>query len=570
MRPERATLRLSWVTAFIVVLSFAMGVLAHYHDRFWYPPDEGAHAYVAELVLNGAVLHRDMQEIHAGYVNFVNAFAFYVFGIDLISLRYPLVVITLLQSCLIFFLLVPRGRSAAIAGAVAMIALTMVQYINPNVNWYCLFLTILIIGILAWIPVSSRWRLETVGFLIVTIFLFRQLTGVFVAAGVLTYLLSETGHEIGEKRTGLARIVLAISGCGLLWYLVTRVHPFGSLLLGAWPLGVSLWALIRSPASDRKTVRIIGHLSIGGMLAALPLVIYHLSNHSLPDWFDDTFLGALALSDLSYRKAESYAKLILFSLQGAAGLDNLASVLNGLFWIALTLIGPILGYRLVRNLFVSGRDSPAMHPLPIMAVYYGLVSLDLQIPIYLTYTSALSMAGLLWLTSTTSRRVRLPAFVIFALSAIGLYYQAAQPVARGYFGIVSGERVELVRSGLNRASLWITEEEARAYSHVTDLIRRIVDPGEAILAIPQNPEIYFLAERRNPFQFFNSALGIRNQAELESVLNVLETTPPKLVLYWPGDKYNTAYSKEIMNHVRARYEHLQTEYGFEIYRYSVE
>ena len=79
------------------LLASAVAMLRHrlllyaYYDKTWYPPDEGNYATVAERVLNGEVLNLQVQDIHPGYVTFVNAAALRIFGVDLLSLRYPLV-----------------------------------------------------------------------------------------------------------------------------------------------------------------------------------------------------------------------------------------------------------------------------------------------------------------------------------------------------------------------------------------------------------------------------------------------------------------------------------------------
>ena len=62
-------------------------LLGTYYDRFWYPPDEGNYAHVAQRVLAGETLNLQVQDVHPGYINFVNAAALGVFGIDLVSLR---------------------------------------------------------------------------------------------------------------------------------------------------------------------------------------------------------------------------------------------------------------------------------------------------------------------------------------------------------------------------------------------------------------------------------------------------------------------------------------------------
>ena len=180
-------------------MTASLVILLYYHNRFWLPRDDGYYAHIAERILRGDVLHRDVQALHSGYVYYLNALALYLFGHDLMSLRYPLVAGGVAQVILLFFILTPRGIAIAVAGGFLVTALTIVQFFSPTAHWYCLPLFFALALILARAPKELRWRLECVGFLLVLMFLFRQLTGVFVAMGVLTYLFLEAkAPEIGR------------------------------------------------------------------------------------------------------------------------------------------------------------------------------------------------------------------------------------------------------------------------------------------------------------------------------------------------------------------------------------
>ena len=192
---------------------------------------------------------------------------------------------------------------------------------------------------------------------------------------------------------------------------------------------------------------------------------------------------------------------------------------------------------------------------------------------YLYFSVGVTLAGLLWMTTGASTwRRHGPVVFACALSAIALHYHAAQPFSRGLLGALRGERITLVSSrGLDRASLWIEAADVELYSHVVELVRRETRPHETILAIPRNPELYYLTRRRNPFRFYNIAIGVRNADDLRSVLAALEREPPKLVFHRPDDNWNTPFSLEIMAFVKRRYELLETREGalirLEIYRY---
>ena len=126
----------------VVAMLATSWLLYSYYDRFWYPPDEGNYAHVAQRILEGETLNLQVQDVHPGYINFLHAAALRVFGSDLISLRYPLVFVSLLQA-LVLFLVFPRHDPwrAAVA-TVALVALGAIQFLNPTAHWHCLALTI--------------------------------------------------------------------------------------------------------------------------------------------------------------------------------------------------------------------------------------------------------------------------------------------------------------------------------------------------------------------------------------------------------------------------------------------
>ena len=87
----------SILLAFAAATVFNCVVLLYFHNRFWWPPDEGQYAHTAERILHGEILNSDVQEIHTGYLNFLHAAAFALAGEKLVSLRYPLIFVALIQ-----------------------------------------------------------------------------------------------------------------------------------------------------------------------------------------------------------------------------------------------------------------------------------------------------------------------------------------------------------------------------------------------------------------------------------------------------------------------------------------
>ena len=203
-------------SAVCVVLSGA--ILWHFHDVFWYGPDDGAYAHIAQRILDGEILNRDIQDIHAGYVNFANAFAMWIFGETFVSLRYPLIAMGMCQAVVIYAIMSKLGRLTAVAAALTLSVLSTVQYFNPTAHWYAFFIFIVILFTISRPDLEKRGRLEIVGFLLVTLFLVRQLTGVIGAIAIVSYLIYSLDDRKSSKAV-IGRRLLSVMTIGLIGYL---------------------------------------------------------------------------------------------------------------------------------------------------------------------------------------------------------------------------------------------------------------------------------------------------------------------------------------------------------------
>ncbi len=281
-----------------------------------------------------------------------------------------------------------------------------------------------------------------------------------------------------------------------------------------WPLALLARLAFRPQAPNREVARIAGTIAAGICLAALPLAAYLLWHGSLRAWAQDVGPAAVALTRLDFFDRSNFAALVYHALRQMVTSPSVPSLLNGLFWATLPLLAAANGFIVLR-LLGRGADN-ATAALPVMSLFYAIVSVHFQIPVYLYYTAGLSLASLLWLAPLVSP-LAARASIAFALvlAATGVYFHAGQPASRGIAGLLRGDRVQSTRaSTLPHNSLRIEPEEERRYASLVELIRREVPPGAAIFAVPGNAELYFMAERRNAFRFYNTALGVRTDQEL--------------------------------------------------------
>jgi len=354
---------------------------------------------------------------------------------------------------------------------------------------------------------------------------------------------------------------------GTAGYLLSTTDAIGFLFFGIWPILILILAISYTRSSNQRAVKIIIELGIGGVAAALPILIYHVAHGSLHNFFDDTVMRALHVSRFPYLKEASYFTFQSYGLERVLALGSFATVVNGLYWIALPLTPLMMGIGTLRE-FRKKHTSASVGAIPMLAVFYALVALLQQIPIYLYYVLPFTVAGLLWLCLPNRKLVRVLSAIAILFSAISLYYHAAQPITRGGDGIVRGDRIQLVQArSLDRCGLWIDAASLGTYADLVQTIKEQSKPTETILVIPNDPELYFLADRRNPFKFWNSAIGIINSEEAEAILRIIKSSPPRLIIISPNDRNNTPNSEIVAGYLRHTYSHIKTVSNFEIYRW---
>lgn len=548
----------------LVPLGFAALLLAHFHDRFWWPPDDGAYGYVAQRILAGDVVNGNLQELHPGYISFLHAATLVVFGEDLVSLRYPLVAVTLLQAAIGYWLLMPRGPLVAVTGTALLAAISLIQFLDPSPNWYALAMAFAVVAVLAQGRSGDPRREALLGAMIAATFLLRQLSGVALAMGVATWLLCEASDR-PATRPRLARTLLAIMAAGVVAYFARNKSVDGALLFGLWPLALLVIGIGRTQMEDRAVLRMVLWMAIGAVLACLPIGLYHLHHGTLDTLYEDTVLATLHLTQLDYQHLRRYWIIAYFALRNLFEGAGVAAGLSAIFWLALLAAPPALGLRLA---LAGRRDraAPFRHPLPVIAVFFAIICTPFEIPIYLTYASGITAVALFWLEARAGwRRAGLAAAAIL-LATIGIALHAGQPLSRNLDGIVAGRRVPLDATAmLPRVSLHIEQRDHDIYSRVLALIERHVPPGQPFLALPANPELYFMSNRPAPYRFHISATGIRDEDALAAAVAVLEATPPPIVIHDPADKFNNWASAGLLAHVKARYVLTERIGPFDIY-----
>jgi len=555
-----------------IILNFIL--LASFYDATWAPADDGIYAHLGERILSGEIANRDFQSIHAGHINFVNAASMWMFGPQLVSLRYPIILIGLLQAAMIHLVFSRFWPWLGVIASVSLTGLGIIQYFNPTAHWYCHVLFVALIGVLHWTKPSNLGRVMFLGYLIGTIFLFRQLTGVIGGIGLVTYLLIEpnSSKDLPGRDLLFSRLLLGSMGVGLTLYFFSHGSLSDFLLFGLCPIAFISLAWFFTTCNNSETFRIIWKLSLGTFFAFVPLLFYHLIHNSMTPWVSDTIFQAINLSQLPVFSQREYGQFIGFSLHTLMNSNGIHSLLNGTYLFFLPILSFLNGGLLLWTFLKKkeeGQQGWVPPVLPFLAMFYAVVSIIYPVIIYLYLTVGLSLLGLLWQLYTSNRWRIFGLILSVSLSIVAIHFHAGQPLGRSWAKFMAGEKVALAPApGLEKLSLKIEPAEGEMYSQLVRFIRQQTTPNEPIFVFPNSPEIYFLADRPNPYRFYYLQLDVMNVNEGRAFIQSLKEATPALIIFNSSDINNTEVSFLIAKHVQENYFPIKKIGEFEIFSSS--
>ena len=169
-------------------------------------------------------------------------------------------------------------------------------------------------------------------------------------------------------------------------YLIRATDVSGITLFGIWPVALLVRLLFRPQPGNRAVVAVIGWIAVGIALSAMPLLVYHVLHGSLAGWANDVGPAAIALTRLEFFQGTNFGAVVAQALRQVFSGSGLPAALNGLYWVVLSMLAVINGVLVHRLLTRS--TATAVSPLPVMAVFYGVVSVHFQIPLYSDFRPA--------------------------------------------------------------------------------------------------------------------------------------------------------------------------------------
>jgi len=204
--------------------------------------------------------------------------------------------------------------------------------------------------------------------------------------------------------------------------------------------------------------------------------------------------------------------------------------------------------------------------LPLLAMFYSVVSIIYPVIIYLYLTVGLSLLGVLWQLYASNRSRAFGLILSVFLSIVAIHFHAGQPLGRSWAKFMQGEKIALAPvHGLGKFGLKIDPLEGEMYSQLVGFIKQETNHTDPIFVFPNHAEIYFLADRPNPFRFYHLALDVTNVNEGQAFIQSMKEAPPALIIINSSDRNNTDVSVLIEKYVRESYSLIQKFGKFEIF-----
>jgi hypothetical protein len=570
-------------------------------NRAWVPHDEGALGQSALRVLQGDLPHRDFVEIYTGGLSYLNAFAFEIWGVRLVAMRYMAYLAFACWIPVVYYLASGWGPAMAAGITLAAIAWSYPNYPAAMPSWYTLYcLTGAVACLLHYVEVRRGVWLAAAGMLVGVACLFK-IVGLYILAGALLFLVyleqafsSTAAEPSSARRIGWfsSLVIAALLGYALGVFLLIwprlGAPEFVQFVLPSWAAIAFLLSRERRAIGVpdvrrfRTGASIFGPLLLGLALPVLGFYGYFVAHGAGRELLVGvlvtpfrrvasaalrppplgalvpTLLVALALG-FAVRPSPSAQgsrlvplALLLAVLFAAGGLPGLGQ----LGYLALSQAIPVIVLVSVLVLSRMREDSEVgcqrLALLAFMSAAYALVQYPFYNTTYFTYIAATVLLALAALVETAAARPRasLALLLLFFCCYAWVWLMPWQ-----YRLHNDGAARHLPARTLlpGRADLRVSLPAYLQYTELTTVIRANARGG-FIWAGPDCPEVYFLSGLANPtgtlFDFLDQQEG-RSQR----ILSTLARDRVRLVVIKSDPQFSEPIEPSLADSLRVRYPH---------------
>ena len=610
--PRKSTFSKS-IAVLVLTWILSVGWLGIHLNRGWVPHDDGMLAQTGERVLNGQLPHRDFDDVYTGGLSYLNAAAFKIFGMNLMSLRIMLLIFFAMWVPAFYFC-ASRFASPLAAGLVTLlsVAWSVPNYPAGMPSWYCLFFaTFGVAALLEYLDTrSTRW-LFAAGLCGGLSCLIKSPGIYFVAGALLFFVYVEQSQARENSRTvpapagnslNLYRIFLTICVMALVSSLTLLVRSIATLprvyhfVLPGLALGLLLLARESSAASLESSVRFRNLFKlalpfIAGVAVPIALfLIPYAVSHSLRSIYEEVFvipfqrlkmadfppptlgdiiaviplLGLLAFAWYSKRReswliggavAALMILLIVVTPNDAFAYQFVWFSVSASVPIAVG-VGTLILKRNSSGWSLAGVNGEKVFLLLSALGMCSLIEFPYSSATYFCYIAPLLALLLLSLNSSRISAPRLiPATIaVFFIAFMVLRVtpgMALDGMAYRYRQPWTSAALGFPRAGGLRTGA----DEVELYNQLLSFVRQKATNG-ALQAGPDTPEIYFLGGYTSPSRVIYDAFESYS-GETARVLAAVDATQPNVIIINRIPTVSVPYPPDLVNILDARYPQMQ-------------
>jgi hypothetical protein len=600
-----------WLLAAVCGLSVAL-LISRLHYGFL-PEDDPSFGYVAERTFHGELPNVDFYEDYTGGLSYLDALAFHLFGVRLISQRIMLLLFFVPWVATVWYL-ASRITTPAMTILVTLLSVvwSVPVYPCPFGSWYNLyFATFGTAALFRYLDTgNSRWICWT-GVCCGLSFL-AKITGLYFLAAAWLFLIYDEQNESAGKGTRIeerhlaysvlitlillsfdAALVLLVRSAG------TTAHYYHFVLPG---VAISLFLMSRewqcSHASTlsrlRRTARRIGLLSAGAILPVAVFLLPYIKRHAVGKWCSSIFLSSARLHSAAYPPMPNALALLCVPLVVVLWLNATSTRTESrrtinialsivLAVVLLVSVGRVLPSRLVW--FSIAESLPIIIVIGVLVLWSAraardrltdrvmllltasaicsLIQLPRAAPVYFCFFLPLVVLSLIALAEKTSVSKGASSFLVPVFAFYLLFGFLA--ILPGQFYAEQFDVKPETRSTIPRAAGFIGEK--RILSVYEEAAPEVVKhAGSApIYAGPDAAEFYFLTGHKNATPIFLEFLaGV--DSEPSRILATIDSSGVRTVVINHGGQHNPSGPPpaELLEGLRSRFPQSTVIGNFEI------
>jgi len=599
----------SYRIALLVTLAVTTIYLSYMRNHGWIAHDEGLLALSADRVLTGETPHIDFQDPYTGGLSYWHAQVFRVLGTSLVSLRTILVAVAVL-AVIAWFLIAARFLRPVSASVVTLLCLvwSFPNYFAALPSWYNLMFASWTMWAILKYSDQLKPRFLVLAAVTVGLSILCKITGIYALAATLFAVLfihlnqdpagdpsaKKSNYKSWHLKTATAvlctvycaLLFLLVGGHGRIVYLALFFMP-GTILMVvvfrqsmiAKTHSTSIWQLqfhILLIVAVTQVVLIVfcyDYYNRGAMAELLHGVIMlptaRLSEATFSPPSPNLLLltvplGLLIYYDRRILKAAKTPVIITVIVIGTmlialGGIDLVYRIAFRSGYILLPVIATVGSTILIksRNDFISKAIRNRLFILLMFAASLSLIQFPYSSGIYFCYASPfliLAFAAIVARTPKFNRQLWGSVATLAGIFSM-VWINFSNPRTVGVFHQQASEMVTL---DLPRGGLKIPTVGYNEIKPTIDYIRKHSQPNEYILAGPDCPQFYFLANRPNPtpqfYDLFQASvirswkwdLGYSSSVEQE-LKTAIKQREVKLVVINTVPEFSKRYSKEFID-----------------------